>query len=135
MDREASWREDPTVYGQSLAPHSTIADCPGPIAGSSQVALVVGRPWGRLDLREAGPDPMAAVAGSPVAGSLGLGVDTLDLGVGSFVPVVGIADVVAVEDSHQLEVHLGYRMNQTPHDHREMHRQAHREMSLRYLRQ
>jgi hypothetical protein len=136
MGLEASGREDPTVCGRSLALRSTIADCPGPIAEPIQVALVVGRPWGREDLREAGPDhtvaavgspvvgsPVAGnpVAGSPVAGNLGLGVHSLDLVEGNLVPVVGIADVVAVE------VHLGHRMNRTLHDHREMHRQARRE--------
>jgi hypothetical protein len=99
MDQAVSEQEGPIVCAQSPAPHSTIAGCSGPTAGSSPVALAAGHPLARAGPREVVPGRRDVVAVA-VAGIPGPGVDTVGSEEGSPGPAANI--VVAEEHGHQL---------------------------------
>jgi hypothetical protein len=107
MGLEADAQVGPTVYGQSLAPSSTIAGCFDPIVESSQEALEVVRPLVLAGQQEAALDHKAGVVGSPVDGSL-------DLEVG--IPGPGV-DTAAVGEGSHLVVCLGRRKSPKLHAH------------------
>jgi hypothetical protein len=120
---EASAREDPTACGRLLVLRSTIADCSGPIAGSSQAALGVVHPWVRVGRRVVDPDRSVAVVDS-----LGPGVDSHGFVEGSLDPEEGTA--VAGEDNLLQKADLGRRTNLKRLDLREQHLRVRREMNL-----